>query len=50
MKSYKITFSDIFDNLESEEQAYDVFLDYLNDCVKYEDVTAFQFKRVKKQS
>ena len=43
---YKITFEDIFDNLESEEQAYDVLLDYLNQCVKNEDVTAFEFEEV----
>lgn len=42
----KITFEDIFDNLESEEQAYDVLLDYLNDCVRNEDVTAFKFEVV----
>jgi hypothetical protein len=42
----KITFEDIFDNLESEEQAYDVLLDYLNDCVRNEDVTAFKFEEV----
>jgi hypothetical protein len=40
---FKVTFEDIFDGVESEEQAYDVLLDYLNDCVKHEDVTAFNF-------
>ena len=43
----KITFEDIFDNIESEEQAYDILLEYLNDCVKHEDVSAFQFEEVK---
>lgn len=43
----KITFTDIFDNLESEEQAYDVLLEYLRDCVKHEDVSAFEFEEVK---
>ena len=43
----KITFEDIFDNVESEEQAYDILLEYLNDCVKHEDVSAFQFEEVK---
>lgn len=42
----KITFADIFDNLESEEQAYDVLLEYLRDCVKHEDVSAFEFEEV----
>jgi len=41
---YKITFQDIFDNVETIEQAYDVLLDYLNECVKNEDVTAFEFE------
>jgi hypothetical protein len=43
---YKITFEDIFEGVESEEQAYDVLLDYLNDCVKNENVTAFNFKEI----
>lgn len=43
----KITFEDIFNNIESEEQAYDILLEYLNDCVKHEDVSAFQFEEVK---
>ena len=42
----KITFEDIFD-VESEEQAYDILLEYLNDCVKHEDVTGFEFEEVK---
>lgn len=42
---FKITFEDIFDNVESEKQAYDVLLDYLNECVKYKDVSAFIFER-----
>lgn len=44
---YKITFEDIFEGVESEEQAYDVLLDYLKDCVKNEDVTAFNFEEIK---
>jgi hypothetical protein len=43
---FKVTFEDIFDGVESEEQAYDVLLDYLNDCVKHEDVTAFNFVEI----
>ena len=45
----KITFTDIFNNLESEEQAYDVLLEYLRDCVKHEDVSAFQFEQVEEE-
>jgi hypothetical protein len=47
MKKFKVTFEDIFDGVESEEQAYDVLLDYLNDCVKHEDVTAFNFEELR---
>jgi hypothetical protein len=43
---FKVTFEDIFDGVESEEQAYDILLDYLNDCVKDEDVTAFNFVEI----
>lgn len=43
---YKITFQDIFEGVESEEQAYDALLDYLKDCVKYEDATAFNFEHI----
>ena len=46
MMKFKITFKDIFDNVQSEKQAYDVLLDYLNDCVKHEDVTAFNFEEI----
>lgn len=44
---FKISFEDIFDNVENEEQAIDVLLDYLNECVLHEDVTAFNFEEVK---
>ena len=44
---FKISFEDIFDNVENEEQVIDVLLDYLNDCVRHEDVTAFNIEEVK---
>lgn len=49
MKKYRITFSDFItsDVDITDDQAYDLFLDYLNECVKYEDVTAFNFEEVK---
>jgi hypothetical protein len=43
---FKITFEDIFGGVESEEQAYDILLGYLNECVKHGDVTAFNFEEV----
>ena len=43
---YKIEFMDIFEDCESKEQAIDALLEYLNECVKYEDVTAFNFTEI----
>ena len=39
---YKITFNDEIE-ADSDEQAYKNLIQYLRDCVKYEDVTAFGF-------
>ena len=44
---FEITFKDVFDGVDNEEQAYDVLLDYLNECVEKGDVTAFDFKEIK---
>jgi hypothetical protein len=44
---FEITFKDIFERVENEEQAYDILLDYLKECVENGDVTAFEFKEVK---
>ena len=41
----KITFEDVFD-VENEEQAYDLLIDYCNEVAKNEDVTAFTFEEV----
>lgn len=46
MKKYKIKFIDIIE-AESEENAYDIFIKYLQECVEYRDVTAFEFYEVK---
>jgi hypothetical protein len=43
---FKVTFEDIFEHCESEEQAYDVLLDILASMVRHEDVTAFEFKLI----
>jgi hypothetical protein len=50
MKHIKISFEDewTFDDKDSEEHMYKVLLEYLKDCVDYEDVTAFKFEEVKK--
>ena len=49
MKTFKVTFVDEI-VAESEEQAYCILLKYLTGCVEYEDVTAFDFKEMKKRS
>jgi hypothetical protein len=38
---YEISFRDIFYNLESPEEAYESLLQYLTECVRNQDVTAF---------
>lgn len=43
---FSVSFIDVLENCESEEQAYDVLLDYLAECVKYKDVTAFDFTKL----
>ena len=47
LKKFKITFVDIEDRAETEEEAYDLFLSYLADVVKNQDLTAFNFEEVK---
>lgn len=48
-KIIKISFVEELEVDESttDEQLYATFLEYLKDCVKYEDVTAFNFEEVK---
>jgi hypothetical protein len=48
MKKYKITFVDET-YAENEEDAYDRLIEYLRGVVKYQDVTAFDFKEIKKK-
>lgn len=43
---FSVSFIDVFENCESEEQAYDALLEYLAECVRYEDVTAFDFTKL----
>jgi uncharacterized protein YciU (UPF0263 family) len=46
MKKFKVTFVEEIE-CEDEEQAYDILLEILNETVKAEDVTAFNFKEIK---
>ena len=41
---FKVTFEDIFYNCKNEIEAYNALLDYLRDCVEYEDIDAFKFE------
>lgn len=45
---YKVTFLDMIE-ADSEEQAYDILLEYLNDCVTNADVTAFDFDQTEEE-
>lgn len=46
---FSVLFADVFENCESEEQAYDALLEYLAECVRYEDVTGFDFIELKEK-
>ena len=43
MKTYNVKYEDSFEAV-SEEEAYDLLLNYLRECVTMSDVTAFDFK------
>lgn len=43
MKKFSVTCDFVID-AESEEDAYEKLLDYLAECVRYGDVTVFEFK------
>jgi hypothetical protein len=48
MKKISIEFMDVFEFKDdaTEETIYDTLLDYLSECVKNKDVTAFDFVEV----
>ena len=48
MKKFKVTFTDEIE-AKTEEDAYKILVNYLQDCGKFEDVTAFNFKEIKKK-
>ena len=47
MKKFLVTFKDEF-SAETEEDAYDQLLKYMAECVRNDDVVAFNFKEIKK--
>jgi len=46
MKKYLVSFKDTIE-ANSEEDAYDKLLAYLGDCVRFQDVVAFDFEEQK---
>ena len=46
MKRFRITYIDEFECL-NEEHAYEILLNYLKECVVYQDVCAFGFEEIK---
>jgi hypothetical protein len=42
MKTFTVEFYDTFE-AENEEEAYKLLLNYLETCIKYQDVTGFNF-------
>jgi hypothetical protein len=42
---YEISFRDLFYDCESEEHAYEALLQYLAECVRNGDVTAFSVEQ-----
>jgi hypothetical protein len=46
MKTFRVSFRDTFHNCESEEQAYDALMKYLEICVRYGDVDGFNFELI----
>lgn len=45
VKQYVVKFEGTIE-ADSEDEAYDKFLEYLAECVRYGDVTTFDFKEV----
>jgi hypothetical protein len=43
MKQFRVTFIDTI-SANTEEEAYGILLDYLNDCARFQDATAFDFQ------
>ena len=48
-KKFVVKFNDWIE-ADTEEEAYDKFLDCLAECVRYGDVTVFDFEEVKEEA
>ena len=47
-KTYRVSFVDNV-TANSEEDAYNILLNYLGDCAKFQDATAFTFEEVEEE-
>lgn len=47
-KTYRVSFIDNV-TASSEEEAYEILLDYLAKCVKYQDATTFTFEETQEE-
>jgi hypothetical protein len=49
MKTYKVTFTETI-QAESEDEAYGLLLEYLDSCVRFDDVSPFNFEEQESKS
>lgn len=49
IKKFQIKFNDTIE-ADTEEEAWDKWLDYLAECVQYRDITVFDFEEVKEEA
>lgn len=45
VKKFLVTFKDVFE-ARSEEECYTILIKYLQDCVTFQDVVAFDFEEL----
>jgi hypothetical protein len=48
MPKFEITFKDEIE-VENEEEAIDALIQYLSDCVRFQDVSAFNIFKIKEK-
>jgi hypothetical protein len=48
MPKFEVTFKDEIE-VENEEEAIDALIQYLNDCVKFQDVSVFNIYKLKEE-
>jgi predicted kinase len=48
MPKFEVTFKDEIE-VENEEEAVEALIQYLNDCVRFKDVSVFNFYKLKEE-